>query len=78
MHLFPSFDSCEVAPFINQLQSADKCDFTGQYLVRFIQDSHAGFIVCGVTVTMNGFLRQMATLTTLVSGLVGVLLRMLM
>ena len=72
-----SGETLEVAPFINQLSCSERCFREREYLVNFIINSQAGFIASGVTVTMNGFLRQMATLSTLVSGLAGVLLRKL-
>lgn len=65
----------EVAPFVNELECGSKRDLERQYLVQFITDSRAGFIVSGIRVTLSGFLRQMATLGTLISGMVGVAIR---
>ncbi|CAE7456652.1 unnamed protein product [Symbiodinium natans] len=69
-------EKCRVLPgFVNQIPGA--CiDLHRQYLVRFIVDTSAGFIVKGVTLTQGMFLKQLYLLATILSGMVGVLLRL--
>ncbi|OLQ15529.1 hypothetical protein AK812_SmicGene161 [Symbiodinium microadriaticum] len=67
---FPAAGRCAQA-----IRRGQNIDVHRQYLVRFITDSAAGFIVKGVTLTQAIFLRQVYFLGTLFSGLLGVLIR---
>ena len=68
-------EKCRQIPaFVNQL-SGEGADADRQYLVHFISDSAAGFIVHGVTLSQSVFLKQMHFLTAVVSGFAGVLMR---
>eukprot|EP00435_Cladocopium_sp_Y103_P066544 s28_g28.t2 len=50
----------QIPAFVNQLSMlSDGADTDRQYLVRYISDSAAGFIVNGVTLSQSAFLRQM-------------------
>lgn len=68
---------CEDVPaFVNQLGSFDaESARARQYLVQFITDSRPGFIVAGSMLTNGVFFKLMATLATLLSGAMGVILR---
>lgn len=70
-------EKCRNMPaLVNQIPGpSGSIDVNRQYLVRFITDSAAGFIVKGVTLTQAIFLRQVYFLGTLFSGLLGVLIR---
>eukprot|EP00439_Symbiodinium_sp_Y106_P030117 s657_g3.t1 len=70
-------EKCRNMPaLVNQIPGpSGSIDVNRQYLVRFITDSAAGFIVKGVTLTQSIFLRQVYFLGTLFSGLLGVLIR---
>ncbi|CAK9052943.1 Uncharacterized protein SCF082_LOCUS28918 [Durusdinium trenchii] len=68
-------EKCRQIPaFVNQLLG-DRVDLHRQYLVHFIADSSAGFIVHGVTLSQAVFLRQMHFLTAVFSGFGGLLAR---
>ncbi|CAE6910201.1 unnamed protein product [Symbiodinium sp. CCMP2592] len=68
-------EKCRAIPaMVNQIPG-QSIDMHRQYLVRFIADSAAGFIIRGVTLTQAIFLRQVYFLGTLFSGLLGVLIR---
>lgn len=66
----------QIPAFVNQLSMlSDGADTDRQYLVRYISDSAAGFIVHGVTLSQSALLRQMHFLAAVCSGISGVLLR---
>lgn len=66
---------CEDVPaFVNQLGSTES-DPARQYLVQYILQSCPGFIVGGATLSYSVFFKLMVTLATLVSGVLGMLLR---
>lgn len=66
----------QIPAFVNQLSMlSDGADTDRQYLVRYISDSAAGFIVHGVTLSQSALLRQMHFLSAVCSGISGVLLR---
>ena len=64
----------QVPAFVNQLHG-NGADTDRQYLVRYISDSAAGFIIHGATLSQGVFLRQMRFLTAIVSGVTGILVR---
>lgn len=66
----------QIPAFVNQLSMlSDGADTDRQYLVRYISDSAAGFIVHGVTLSQSALLRQTHFLSAVCSGISGVLLR---
>lgn len=66
----------QIPAFVNQLNMfGEGADTDRQYLVRYISDSAAGFIVNGVTLSQAAFLKQMHFLAAVFSGISGVLLR---
>ena len=68
-------EKCRQVPaFVNQLHG-NGADTDRQYLVRYISDSAAGFIIHGATLSQSVFLRQMHFLTAIVSGVTGILVR---
>ncbi|OLP96621.1 hypothetical protein AK812_SmicGene21129 [Symbiodinium microadriaticum] len=68
-------EKCRNIPaLVNQIPG-EAVDSSRQYLVRFISDSAAGFILKGVTLTQATFQRQVYVIGTLFSGSLGVLLR---
>jgi len=68
-------EKCRNIPaLVNQIPG-EPVDSSRQYLVRFISDSAAGFILKGVTLTQATFQRQVYVIGTLFSGSLGVLLR---
>ncbi|CAJ1355140.1 unnamed protein product [Effrenium voratum] len=67
---------CRVVPsFVNQIPSATLLDTERQYLVRFVEDSSAGFQVRDVQLTPEMFLKIFIFFGGLVSGLIGILSR---
>ncbi|CAE7634540.1 TTN [Symbiodinium sp. CCMP2456] len=69
-------EKCRVLPaFVNTIPGA--CiDLHRQYLVQFIVDTSAGFIVKGVTLTQAMFLKQLYLLATVLTGLLGIFIRL--
>lgn len=66
----------QIPAFVNQLDMlSEGADTDRQYLVQYISDSAAGFIVNGVTLSQAAFLKQMHSLVAVLSGISGVLLR---
>ena len=66
----------QIPAFVNQLNMfGEGADTDRQYLVRYISDRAAGFIVNGVTLSQAAFLKQMHFLAAVFSGISGVLLR---
>jgi len=71
-------EKCRRIPaFVNQIPSQDYLDMERQYLVRFISDSSPGFFVRDIRLTQEMFLKQFLLVGGLLSGLVGVLSRVL-
>ncbi|CAE7474530.1 TTN [Symbiodinium sp. CCMP2592] len=71
-------EKCRSIPaFVNQIPSQDYLDMERQYLVRFISDSSPGFFVRDIRLTQEMFLKQFLLVGGLLSGLVGVLSRVL-
>eukprot|EP00438_Fugacium_kawagutii_P022298 Skav233978 [mRNA] locus=scaffold1008:735340:736236:+ [translate_table: standard] len=71
-------EKCQQIPaFVNQLSCAGlkEPDIDRQYLVRYISDSRAGFIVHGVTLSQTALLKQVHVLFALCSGVAGILIR---
>ncbi|CAE7232790.1 cnnm4 [Symbiodinium pilosum] len=69
-------EKCRSIPtFINQIPSDRDLDPDRQYLCRYVADSSTGFIIFGVTITQELFLKQVYFLGTLLSGICGVLVR---
>ena len=68
-------EKCRQIPaFVNQLHG-NGADTDRQYLVRYISDSAAGFVIHGATLSQGVFLRQMHFLTAIVSAVTGILVR---
>jgi len=68
-------EKCRQIPaFVNQLHG-NGADTDRQYLVRYISDSAAGFVIHGATLSQGAFLRQMHFLTAIVSAVTGILVR---
>ncbi|CAE7352561.1 unnamed protein product [Symbiodinium natans] len=65
----------QVPAFVNQLGGDAGADTDRQYLVQFISDSAAGFIVHGVTLSRSDLLKQLHILIAILSGLAGALMR---
>jgi len=69
-------EKCRAIPaFINQIPG-DCIDHDRQYLVRFVADTSAGFIVYGITLTQSMFLKQFYALLTILAGVLGIFLRL--
>ena len=71
----PKMEQDHAPRFINQIPSDRDLDPDRQYLCRYVADSSTGFIIFGVTITQELFLKQVYFLGTLLSGICGVLVR---
>ena len=70
-------EKCQGIPaFVNQIWTRNSMDTNRQYLVRFISDSSAGFIVRDTKLTRELFMKQLFLFVGLVSALVSVLSRL--
>lgn len=70
-------ERCKQIPaFVNQLSMRhDGADTDRKYLVQYISNSAAGFIVHGVTLSQSVLVEQMFWVAAVCSGIMGVLLR---
>ena len=70
-------EKCQGIPaFVNQILTRSSLDADRQYLVRFIADSSAGFIVRDTKLTRELFMKQLFLFVGLLSALVSVLSRL--
>ena len=70
-------EKCQGIPaFVNQILTTHSTDVDRQYLVRFVSDSSAGFIVRDTKLTRELFMKQLFLFVGLLSALVSVLSRL--
>ncbi|CAJ1363019.1 unnamed protein product [Effrenium voratum] len=67
-----------IPPFVNQIPTSASIDQDRQYLVRFIQDSSAGFFVRDVKLTQEMFMKQVYIFGVLLSASLSILPRFLL
>ncbi|CAE7913445.1 unnamed protein product, partial [Symbiodinium necroappetens] len=67
---------CQNIPaFVNQLQSNEPLNEDRQYLVRYIDDSSAGFVIKDVKLTREIFLKEMILFAGTASALITLMSR---
>mmetsp|Transcript_57281 Transcript_57281/g.79469 ORF Transcript_57281/g.79469 Transcript_57281/m.79469 type:complete len:190 (-) Transcript_57281:127-696(-) len=72
-------EKCRAIPaFVNQIMAEEAIERNRQYLVQFIKDSSAGFYVKNVQLTQEMFAKQMYISGTVLSGLIGLVSRVLL
>lgn len=72
-------EKCRAIPaFVNQIMAEEAIERNRQYLVQFIKDSSAGFYVKNVQLTQEMFAKQIYISGTVLSGLIGLVSRVLL